>query len=314
MIPAMRSARCSERLELTAIASRRLETAQAVAQASQIDKAYGSYEALLADPDIDAVYIPLPNHLHVPFALQSLESGKHVLGEKPIGLNAAEAQALADAARRSPRLKVMEAFMYRLHPQWQWARQVVAEGRIGDVRTIHSTFSFYDDDPNSILHHPEWGGGALMDIGCYSVSLSRFLFRVEPQRVLGVSEIDPQFGVDRSTSGILQFATGTATFSCSTDAALYQRVSIVGTGGRLEIETPFNPPPDRPCRAWIEVDGAAEEVRFEPCDQYGIQVDLFSQAILEDLPAPTPIEDAVENMKVIDALVRSSRRGAWENL
>jgi predicted dehydrogenase len=202
--------------------------------------------------------------------------------------------------------------MYRHHPQWQWARQVVRDGRIGDVRTIQSFFSFFDDDPQSILHHVEYGGGGMMDIGCYPISLSRFIYNDEPQRVVGVLEYDPVFAVDRLTSGIMQFAAGTSTFTCSTRISDYQRVNIFGTAGRVEIEIPFNAPVRRPCRAWIEVDEVIEEAQFETCDQYGIEVDLFSRAILDDTPVPTPIDDAVANMRVLEAIVRSGQSGGWE--
>ncbi len=314
VIPGMRKSPYNLHARVTAIASRSLAQAEAVARELSIDKAYGSYEELLADNQIDAVYIPLPNHLHVPFSIDALESGKHVLCEKPIALSAAEAETLVAAARQYPRLKLMEAFMYRHHPQWLWARQMVDEERIGPLRTIQTIFSYFDENPDRILHNPAWGGGALMDIGCYPISLSRFLFRAEPTRVVGTLEHDPRFGVDRLTSGLLEFEAGTSIFTCATQLVPHQRVNIYGTRGRIEIEIPFNAPTDRPCRAWLDVDGTIEELRFETCDQYGIQADLFSRAILEDLPVPTPIGDAVANMRVIDALVKSGQRNNWESL
>ena len=314
VIPGMRKTPYSRHARVTAIASRSLPQAEAVARELSIDKAYGSYEELLADNQIDAVYIPLPNHLHVPFSIDALESGKHVLCEKPIALSAAEAETLVTAARQYPRLKLMEAFMYRHHPQWLWARQMVDEERIGPLRTIQTIFSYFDENPDRILHNPAWGGGALMDIGCYPISLSRFLFRAEPTRVVGTLEHDPRFGVDRLTSGLLEFEAGTSIFTCATQLVPHQRVNIYGTRGRIEIEIPFNAPTDRPCRAWLDVDGTIEELHFETCDQYGIQADLFSRAILEDLPVPTPISDAVANMRVIDALVKSGQRNNWEGL
>lgn len=312
LIPALRKAPYCQHAEIVAIASRQIDKAKEVAEQFEIPKAHGSYETLLDDPDIDAVYLPLPNHLHVPYAIRALEAGKHVLCEKPIGLSVAEAKQLVEVAGQHPHLKVMEAFMYRFHPQWQWARQVVEEGRIGPLRTIHSFFSFHDDNPESILNHREWGGGGLMDIGCYSLSLSRFLFHAEPQQVVGILKEDPQFGVDCLTSGVLQFAAGTSTFTCSTQLAPYQRVHLLGANGRLELETPFIPPTDRPCRAWLEVDESLEEVRFDPCDHYGIQADLFARAILDDTAVPTPLEDAVANMVVLEAIVRSGERQGWE--
>jgi predicted dehydrogenase len=310
VIPAMQ---LGEYCKVTAIASRQLEKAQAAARRLGIKKAYGSYEELLADCDVDAVYLPLPNHLHVPWAIKALKAGKHVLCEKPLGLNVAEAQELLEASRKFPRLKVMEAFMYRHHPQWQWVKQRVSEGKIGELRTIQSFFSYYNSDPNNIRNKADTGGGGLMDIGCYCISLSRFIFGAEPRRVCGIREEDPEMKVDRLTSGILEFASGTSTFTCATQLVPYQRVNIFGTKGRIEIEIPFNPPPDWPCKIWHGDDVSIEEVILEICNQYTIQGDLFSRAVLEDREVPTPLEDAVANMQVIDALVRSARSGSGEN-
>jgi predicted dehydrogenase len=311
VIPAMQ---LGEYCTVTAIASRQLEKAQAAAGQLDIEKAYGSYEELLADPDIDAVYIPLPNHLHVPWAIKALNAGKHVLCEKPIGLSVAEAQVLLSAARKFPRLKVMEAFMYRHHPQWQWAKQKVSEGKIGELRTIQSFFSYYNTDPNNIRNKVDIGGGGLMDIGCYCISLSRFIFGAEPWRVCGIMEEDPNMKVDRLTSGILEFASGTSTFTCATQLVPYQRVIIFGTKGWIEIEIPFNAPADRSCKLWYGEGTRIEEVVLEVCDQYTIQGDLFSRVILEDREVPVPLEDAVANMQVIDALACNARSRSWVNL
>jgi predicted dehydrogenase len=269
----------------------------------------------LADPDIDAVYNPLPNHLHVPVSIQALEAGKHVLCEKPIALSSQEAQTLVDAAQqRFPHLKVMEAFMYRHHPQWQKARQLARDGHIGQLRTIQSFFSYFNDDPENIRNDSSMGGGGLMDIGCYPISLSRFIFDAEPQRVLGIVEYDPKFGTDRLASAILDFGDAAATFSCSTQLVPYQRVNIFGTTGRVEIEIPFNAPPDRPCKMWHQSDAKVEEIELDICDQYTIQGDLFAQAVLNDTPVPTPLTDAVANMQVIEAIVRSGKGGGWVSL
>jgi predicted dehydrogenase len=308
VIPAMQS---GQYCEIAAIASRNLDKAQAAARQLGIPKAYGSYEELLADPDIDAVYIPLPNHLHVPWSIKALDAGKHVLCEKPIGLTATEARELLDAAQKRPGLKVMEAFMYRHHPQWQRAQQLVAEGKIGELRTIQSFFSYYNADPDNIRNQAESGGGGLMDIGCYCISLSRFIFDAEPQRVCGIMEYDPQFQTDRLTSGTLDFGRGTSTFTCSTQLTPYQRVNIFGTEGRVEIEIPFNAPHDQPCKMWHQYGTEMDEIVLDVCNQYTIQGDLFSQAVLNDTDVPTPLEDAVANMKVIEALVQSAKSGTW---
>jgi len=308
VIPAMQQGRYCE---ITAIASRNLEQAQGAAAQLNIPKAYSSYEELLADPDIDAIYNPLPNHLHVPWSIKALQAGKHVLCEKPIALSAAEAQQLADVAKQYPHLKVMEAFMYRFHPQWQRARQLVSEGKIGALRTIQSFFSYYIDDPLNLRNKADSGGGGMLDIGCYTISLARFIFGNEPRRVFGIVEYDPQLKVDRLISSILDFGSGTSTFTCGTQLSPYQRVNIVGTEGRIEIEIPFNAPIDRPCKIWYQHEDEVEEILLDICNQYTIEGDLFSQAVLNDTEVPTPIEDAVANMKTIDAVFRSAQSGRW---
>ena len=307
VIPALQASQLGT---VAAIASRDPAQAQAVATKLGIPRAHGSYEALLADPAIEAIYNPLPNHLHVPWSIRALEAGKHVLCEKPIGLNTAEAQALIDAAKRHPRLKVMEAFMYRHHPQWQGAKRLVAEGGIGALRTVQSFFSYSNPDPKNIRNHAAMGGGGMMDIGCYCISLARFLFAAEPVRLHGIAEIDPVFGVDRLASAMLEFPTGTATFTCATQLSAYQRVNIFGTEGRIEIEIPFNAPPDRPTRIWHERAGTVRELMFPVCNQYAIQGDLFARAILDDTPVPTPLEDALANLRVIEDLLAQARSQA----
>jgi len=266
---------------------------------------------LLDCSEIDTVYIPLPNHLHVPWSIKALEAGKHVLCEKPIALSATEAQKLLESSKKHPNLKIMEAFMYRHHPQWQKARDLVASGEIGSLQTIQSFFSYYNTDPNNIRNMANIGGGGLMDIGCYTISLARFIFGAEPQKVCGLMEYDPKLAVDRITSAILDFGRGTSTFTCSTQLAPYQRVNIFGTRGRIEMEIPFNAPPDQPCRMWCQTPDQTEEISFPICDQYTIQGDLFAKAILNDTDVPTPLEDAVANMKVIDALVESAKNRSW---
>jgi predicted dehydrogenase len=308
VIPAMRQCQFGE---LSAIASRDALAAEKVARQFGFAKWYGSYEALLADPEIDAIYNPLPNHLHVPWSIKALEAGKHVLCEKPIAPTEAEARPLFDAARQHPRLKVMEAFMYRFHPQWQRTRELVRGGELGELRTIQVFFSYFLDDPNNIRNRAEIGGGALLDIGCYPVSVARFLFDAEPHRVFAVAEEDPRFHTDRLISGTLDFGVGTATFTCGTQLAPHQRVTVVGTKALVEIEIPFNAPADRPCRIWLQRDGAREEISFPASNQYTLQADGFARAILDDGAVPTPVEDALANMHVIDALRRSAERGTW---
>lgn len=309
VIPAMQRGRYCE---VHGIASRDASRAAATAGQLGIPKSYGSYEELLAAPEIDAVYNPLPNHLHVPWSIKAIEAGKHVLCEKPIGLTSVEGQRLVDAAAAHPELKVMEAFMYRHHPQWLKARRLAREGGVGELRTVQTFFSYYNDNPDDIRNQRAAGGGGLLDIGCYAVSLSRYIFDGEPTRVLGIVESDPQFEVDRIASAILEFDGGlTSTFTCSTQLVPYQRVNIFGTTGRVEIEIPFNAPPDRPCKLWHQRGNDVEQTNFDVCDQYTIQGDLFAQAVLDDTPVPTPIADAVANMRVLEAIMESGHTGAW---
>jgi predicted dehydrogenase len=308
VIPAMQKGNYAE---IVAIGSRNKEAAVEATQNLGIPKAYGSYEELLADPEIDAIYNPLPNHMHVSWSIQALEAGKHVLCEKPIGLSAGEGQELIDAANRHPNLKVMEAFMYRHHPQWQLAKQLVTSGQIGELRTVQVFFSYFNDDPSNIRNVAEIGGGGMPDIGCYAISSSRFIFDDEPKRVSGIVEYDPAFGTDRLASAMLDFGRGTATFTVSTQLTAYQRVNIFGTEGRVEIEIPFNAPPDKPCRVWHQRGNEIEEHLLEVCDQYTIQGDLFSLAVLNNTSVPTPIEDAVANMRVIERVFESGRSGHW---
>jgi predicted dehydrogenase len=306
----------SETGVVTAIASRDLAKAKSVASQLGIEKAFGSYDELLADVDVDAVYIPLPNHMHVPWSLRALEAGKHVLCEKPIGLSVVEAEQLATAAAEYPELKVMEAFMYRFHPQWITARKLVQEGQIGELQTIQTGFSYFNNDPQNIRNQLELGGGALMDIGCYPISLSRFIFGEEPTRVLGDTTCDPETQVDCLTSAVMEFELGTSTFTCGTQMAAYQRVNIFGASGRIEIEIPFNAPPDRPCRMWLQTSGPqgdnVKEITFDICNQYTLQADAFGRAVLDDTPVPTPLADAIANMRVIDRIFTSAETSEWE--
>ncbi len=249
VIPAMQKGVHSE---IVAIASQTIEKARQVAEKFKIPKAYGNYDELLADPEIDAVYNPLPNHLHVPWSIKALNADKHVLCEKPISLTLKEGQKLVDFVKTKPDLKLMEEFMYRFHPQWQRAKQFVNNGEIGDLRTIQSFFSFFDENPKNIVNIREFGGGSLLDIGCYNISLSRLIYNGEPKRVCGIVELDQNFNVDSLVSGLLDFGNGTTTFTCSTQLSEYQRVNIFGAKGRIEIEIPFNAPPDKLTKMWLQ--------------------------------------------------------------
>jgi predicted dehydrogenase len=313
VIPAMQRGEVSE---IAAIASRNLARARVAADRLGIGRTYGSYDDLLADSGIEAVYNPLPNDLHVPWTLKALEAGKHVLCEKPIGLDANEARSLIEARNRSGKL-VAEAFMVRFHPQWRRARELVGVGAIGAVGAIQTFFSYRLLDPANVRNRPP-GGGALYDIGCYAILTARYIFGAEPTRVVATLDRDPNFRTDRLISAILEFPRGRQlTFSAATQLSGHQRVTIVGETGRIEITIPFNAPPDRPTRIMVDtgedVFGSGARVEeFPVCDQYALQGDAFSRAVLGEAPLEYPLEDAVLNMRIIDALFRSAERGSWE--
>jgi len=303
VIPAMqRSPWC----EITAIASRDLSKAQRAAADLNIPNAYGSYEQLLADNTVEAIYNPLPNHLHVPWTVQAAEAGKHVLCEKPIALNATEARALIDVRDRTG-MRIQEAFMVRTHPQWLETRRLIRTGRIGSLRSITCFFSYFNPDPANIRNHLEFGGGALMDIGCYPITISRWIYDAEPQRVLGLIERDAVFGTDTLTTAVLEFSEGHSTFTCSTRLAPYQRMIFHGTEGRIEVLIPFNAPNDQLTQILLN----DELIDFPVCDQYEIQGSLFSQALRENREQPIPLEDAINNMVVIDAVFKSAISSAF---
>jgi predicted dehydrogenase len=313
VIPAMQK---GERSEIVAIASRDLERARQAAKELRIAKAYGSYEELLADPELQAIYNPLPNHLHVPWSIKAAERAKHVLCEKPIALSAKEVEGLIQVRDRTG-VKIGEAFMVRTHPSWLRAREIVRRCEIGELRAIMSPFSYFNRDPKNVRNVVEFGGGGLMDIGCYPITMSRFLFEREPARVASLIDRDPDMKVDRLSSAILDFAPGQAVFTCSTQLVPFQRMQILGTRGRIEIQIPYNIPPDRPTRIFVddgsELAGRSARVEEIPaCDQYTVQGDLFSKAIQEGGDVPVPLENAHANMLVIEAVFRSGESGRWE--
>ncbi len=308
VIPAMQQGR---HCDIFAIASRNLESANKAAAQLGIPKVYGAYEELLNDPEAEAVYNPLPNHLHVPWSIKAIEAGKHVLIEKPIATSVSELQQLMNAAKAHPHLKVMEAFMYRLHPQWLKARELAQSGNIGEARTIHSFISFFNNDPQNVRNKPEMGGGALFDIGCYSISIPRFIFGAEPKRVCAHIDFDLNFHIDRTISGIIDFGHRTSDFTCSMQLVRHQSATIFGTEGQIEIAAPLNPPFDQPTKIFLQRNGTTEEIPIEVCNQFTLQGDAFSLAILNDAPVPIPLEDSLANMKVIDALFESAWKNSW---
>lgn len=313
VIPAMQK---STELEVVALASRDADRARETALELGISKHYGSYEELLEDPQIDAIYNPLPNHLHVPWSIKAAEAGKHVLCEKPIAIKTAEVRKLI-GVRDWTGVKIGEAFMVRTHPQWLRTREILRSGAIGEPRLINSTFTYFNRNPANIRNILEYGGGGLMDIGCYPVNMARFVFEREPARVLALFDRDPDSGIDRLTSAVLDFAPGQAVFSCSTQLAPSQSFEVLGESGRVEVEIPYNAPPDQPTHIRID-DGSqlggrgARTETFEVCDQYTLQGDAFCSAIRGEREVPVTLEDALANMAVIEALFRSGETNNWE--
>jgi len=304
--------------QVVALASRDIEKARAAAQSLGIPKAYGSYEELLADPDIEIIYNPLPNHLHAEWSARAARAGKHVLCEKPIALDAREAETLIAVQRETGKL-ISEGFMVRHHPQWRQAKAWIESGRIGDLVGVQTMFSYFNRDATNIRNRKDVGGGALYDIGCYAVNTSRYLFGREPLRAVALIERDPVFGTDRLTSGLLDYGGAHLTFTCSTQAVPYQRVNAFGTRGRIEIEIPFNAPASAPCRIFLDdgsaLNGSSAEVTTFPIvDQYHLQSEAFSRAIRTGAGIENGIDVAVGNMRVIDALFRSAERGGWETI
>jgi predicted dehydrogenase len=300
--------------EVVAIASRDLTRAREVAGELDIPKAYGSYEEMLADPEIDAVYNPLPNHLHVPLTIAATQAGKHVLCEKPIALNAADAERL----RECPKDRiVMEAFMVRFHPQWLRAREIVRSGELGELRAIRAAFCYYNVDPSNVRNIAEIGGGGLLDIGCYPITGSRFLFESEPRRVVSLVERDPEFKTDMLATVLADFGGGRQmSFTCSTQSVPHQKIEVIGSKGRLEITIPFNAPADTPTAILVDLgdtlDGSLSRREILPaCDQYTEQAEAFALAVLGQQPLPYGIEDAIQNMRILDAIFTSERSNGW---
>ena len=300
---------------VTAIASREYGKARQAADTLGVVRAYGSYEALLGDPDIDAVYNPLPNHLHVPWTIRAMEAGKHVLCEKPLALSAHEARSLLAVCEHTG-MQVCEAFMVRSHPQWQAVHEIISAGRIGPLRLITGHFSYYRVDPDDVRSKAEWGGGALMDIGCYPIMLSRWLFGTEPELVIGQYELDPTLGVDRLGGALMRFPNGQATFTFSGQLVPHQRMQMFGTTGRIEVTIPFNAPSEKPAVLHLddgrEPGALGESIEIAASDQYALQADAFAAAIRGDGEMPLSLNDSIANMAVIDALVRSVSSGRWE--
>ena len=307
----------SRLVEVAAIASRREDTARKTARELGIEKAYGSYEQLLADPEIDAIYNPLPNHLHVPWSVKAAEAGKHVLCEKPIAPTRDEALPLIEAAERYGVL-IQEAFMVVTHPQWLTVKEWIEAGKIGELRAIQGVFSYFNADPDNIRNRADIGGGGLLDIGCYPIAISRFVTGREPVSVQAVFDFDADFRTDRLGSAVLQFSAEDgfplqSSFVFSTQMTPFQRMSFYGTTGRrLEVTLPFNPPPDIATEIWFDDASTAPIAspirhRLECCGQYQLAAEAFARAARGQTPPAISLDWSLANMAVIDAAFRAAR-------
>lgn len=316
VIPGMQAGDYSE---ISGIASRDIKKSKKTAENLGIENAYGSYEELLADKSIDAVYIPLPNHLHVEWSIKAMEAGKHVLCEKPFALTVSDVKKAIETRDRCG-VKIGEAFMVRSHPQWLKAREITSSEDFGKLRAVQGFFSYSNFDPLNIRnsYSSEMGGGGIWDIGCYPVNTSRFLFREEPVRVVAAMEYDQKLRIDRLASAILEFPGGQATFICSTQISPYQRMLAVGTKKHIEIKIPFNSPSTFPTEIYYDDSNIEEKERYkitiDTCHQYTLQGDSFSKAIIEDTNVPVPLEDTLKNTAVLTALHKSSKSGNWEKV
>ena len=308
LIPAIQATQHSQ---VAAIGSRNIDKAKQEAESFNIATCYNTYEALLADTDIDVIYNPLPNHLHAQWSIEAIKAGKHVLCEKPLGLDYHDAKTLTDTAAAHPELKVMEAFMYRFHPQWQQVKQIIRSGKLGNISNVYAVFSYFNNDPNNVRNRQGIGGGGLLDIGCYCVSVARYLFDAEPTEVFADLEFDPEFNVDRLALGTLRFPNGRAQFRSATQCHSSQRVVIAGDRGELTMPTPFFQEPGLPVELALVCDGEKEVMHLESCNHYVAQVNAFAEAILNNQPVPTPLTDALANMQCLDALLLSHKTGTW---
>jgi predicted dehydrogenase len=296
-------ARQSERVAVVAVASREQRRAEDYAREHDIERAHGSYEALLEDTDVEAIYISLPNSLHVEWSIKALEAGKHVLCEKPFDRRPAEVERAFDAAERADRF-LMEAFMYRHHPQTRRLQEVVASGAIGELRQLRSRFSFTLDNPTDVRMRPELDGGALMDLGCYCVSVTRLLAS-EPGLVFGRQRVGPT-GVDLGFTGLLQFPGDVfAEFHCGFDLPETSGIEAIGSEGSALVREPF-----RCIDPHVEVKG--ERLDVEDVDRYFLQIENFSGAIRGETDPLLGREDALGQARTIDALYRSAASGAAE--
>ena len=310
LIPALQE---SSNNEVVAIASRDSERAKKTAEEHNIPKFFGSYDELLQSDDIDAIYNPLPNHLHVPLTQRAIEAGKHVLCEKPLGLDQLEVEKLIQFSEQNPKCVVMEAFMYRFHPQWKKVLELIDEGVLGEVLCVDAAFTFFNRDNNNVRNQTGIGGGGVMDIGCYCISAARTLFGREPKRVSALLDIDPEFGIDRHASAVLDFSPGMSTFYCSMQSASTQHVKVMGSKASLVIENPFYHR-GVPSRLIVREGNSDREILVGSFNHYVEQVNAFADAVNSGKTAPTPLSDALANMKVIDAVFKSAETKDWQEV
>ena len=308
---------------LLALASRDLAKAQAVAQTLGIPRVYASYEALLADPQVDAVYVPLPNQLHFEWALRCLQAGKHVLCEKPLCLSADQVSQLCAARDRTQR-HIEEGFGFRNHPQWAKLDELLASDAIGPVRAVHATLAKQFLDPLDVRNNPATGGGALYDLGSYAISACNLIFKRQPARVVAALERDPTFGIDRLSSAILDYGNAHALLTVATQSGpcnwgTHQQLSVLGANGWLRLTFPYAH--GRPSACQIELGDSSsvgsfptQTFHFEPANQYTLQIERFSRLLLGHEAPSWPIEDALHTLRVIEALFVSAHSASWQSL
>ncbi len=300
-----------------AIASRNKKRAEEAAAVAGIPVAYGSYEELLADPEIQVVYIPLPNHMHVEWSIKAMEAGKHVLCEKPLAMSREDIEKLRDVSGRTG-MVIQEAFMVKHHPQWHTAREIVEKGTLGELKAIQGIFAYHNMDEGNIRNIPEYGGGGIWDIGCYPVVTSRYIFGEEPVRVCAMVEYDPKMRIDRLASVMMEFPSGQASFLVSTQMVPIQRMNLLGTRGHIQIEIPFNAPADKKCHIFLSrgefYQDSWQLLDFDICNQYGLEAESMNRTVNGLEPPVVSLEDSMNNLKALEAVFRSASSGKWEKV
>ena len=305
----------SKNSKLVAIASRNTLRAKKLAQKFKIEKSYGSYQELYKDQEIDVIYNPLPNHLHIKSSIEACKNKKNILLEKPISLKATDIDPLMKYASEN-KVVIKEAFMVRHHPQWQWVKKYIKSGKLGSISSISTVFSYNNKNPQNIRNIKKFGGGAIYDIGCYPTVISRFLLDKEPKRVVGLAKNDKKFKTDVLSSVVLDFGEIYSSFIVATQSTFSQQVTILGTKKTLIVENPFNAIATKPTTVVIyngkSIYRKENTIKvFPAADQYEHQVTKFSNELLNKTKADYDLIDAKKNMKVLDAIFVSIKKNKW---